>query len=106
MAQAPNTFLKEFSSVRWAFTSIQADGVSVCNIFPQAIFNGNVTLILIYFYLLFQNIVVMTAGLLAISGCVAYLAYMNATAENKKETYMALAEDGSFQKRVKKSKWD
>ncbi len=48
----------------------------------------------------------MTAGLLAISACVGYLAYMNATAENKKETYMALAEDGSFEKRVKQSKWD
>ncbi len=104
----PQDISERIGSVRWALTRIWADGVSVYNTFSQTIFNQNITLILSYILSLFffQNIVVMTAGLLAISGCVAYLAYMNATAENKKETYMALAEDGSFQKRVKKSKWD
>ena len=53
-----------------------------------------------------QNKVVMSAGLAILTGCVVYIAYMNATAENKKESYMALGEDGKLQKRTRTSKWD
>ena len=48
----------------------------------------------------------MSAGLAILTGCVVYIAYMNATAENKKESYMALGEDGKLQKRTRTSKWD
>ena len=45
-------------------------------------------------------------GLIAITGCVAYIAYMHAVEENQNEKYMAVNEDGSLSKRTKVSKWD
>ncbi|XP_013404838.1 small integral membrane protein 8 [Lingula anatina] len=52
------------------------------------------------------NKVVMGLGLVAISGCVAYLAYMNAMAENKADMYRAVTEDGEERLQKKTSKWD
>ena len=48
----------------------------------------------------------MTVGVLTLSLCVGYIAYMNATSENKKNTYTVMSEDGSFHRREKKSRWD
>ena len=48
----------------------------------------------------------MGAGLLTLTGCVAFLAYWNATAENRKDTYMALNEDGKLEKRTRTSRWE
>ncbi|CAM1317789.1 Uncharacterised protein g6841 [Pycnogonum litorale] len=53
------------------------------------------------------NKFVMGFGLVAITGCVAFLAYMNVQSENNKQTvYFAENEDGSQTSRLKKSKWD
>lgn len=49
----------------------------------------------------------MGIGLVAITGCVGFLAYMNAMAENKRDAvYFAVNEDGSESLRLKTSKWD
>ena len=48
----------------------------------------------------------MGVGLAALTGCVIFLAYWNATAENKRETYMALNERGELEKRTRSSRWD
>ena len=48
----------------------------------------------------------MTAGLVALTGCVAFLAYWNVTAENRRDTYMALNERGELEKRTRSSRWD
>lgn len=49
----------------------------------------------------------MAAGLLAISGCAGYLAYLNATVRNAgPDKYIALNEDGTEYLLEKKSKWD
>uniref|UniRef100_A0A8B9ZFH0 Small integral membrane protein 8 n=1 Tax=Anas platyrhynchos TaxID=8839 RepID=A0A8B9ZFH0_ANAPL len=42
----------------------------------------------------------------AITLCVAYLGYLHATAENKKELYEAVDSEGSRYMRRKTSKWD
>jgi len=52
------------------------------------------------------NIVVMTIGVVSITACVAYIAYWNATAENRKGNYMALTEEGNLEKRQRASRWD
>ncbi|NXC38841.1 SMIM8 protein, partial [Penelope pileata] len=49
---------------------------------------------------------VMAFGLVAITLCVAYLGYLHATAENKKDLYEAVNSDGSRYMRRKASKWD
>ncbi|NXU09328.1 SMIM8 protein, partial [Pardalotus punctatus] len=49
---------------------------------------------------------VMAFGLIAISLCVAYLGYLHATAENKKDLYEAIDSEGSRYMRRKTSKWD
>ena len=54
---------------------------------------------------LLQNKVVMAVGLVLITGCVAYLGYLNATTENKR-TYMSMDEEGKLQKQYKTSRWD
>ena len=59
------------------------------------------------FYL--QNKYVMGFGLIAITGCVSYLAYLNATAENRKEAslYNIVDEDGNVVDTHRKiSKWE
>jgi len=48
----------------------------------------------------------MVAGIVAFTGCVAYLAYYRAYVMNEKESYMALTEDGELEKRSRKSRWD
>ena len=48
----------------------------------------------------------MAVGLVSVSLCVGYIAYMNATAENRKNTYTVMNEAGEFQRRQKTSKWD
>lgn len=48
----------------------------------------------------------MAFGLIAISLCVAYLGYLHATAENKKDLYEAIDSEGSRYMRRKTSKWD
>jgi len=52
------------------------------------------------------NIVVMGIGIVSITACIAYIAYWNATAENRKNDYMALTEQGNLEKRKRSSKWD
>jgi len=52
------------------------------------------------------NIVVMAIGIVSVTSCVAYIAYWNATAENRKKSYMALNEQGELEKRQRMSKWD
>ncbi|KFW10529.1 Small integral membrane protein 8, partial [Eurypyga helias] len=49
---------------------------------------------------------VMAFGLIAISLCVAYLGYLHATVENKKDLYEAIDSEGSRYMRRKTSKWD
>lgn len=54
------------------------------------------------------NKVVMAFGIIAMTGSVAYLAYLNAVKENQKDQmmYEQYFEDGSTIMRAKKSKWD
>ncbi|KFV53260.1 Small integral membrane protein 8, partial [Tyto alba] len=49
---------------------------------------------------------VMAFGLIAITLCVAYLGYLHATVENKKELYEVIDSEGSRYMRRKTSKWD
>ncbi|XP_053917161.1 small integral membrane protein 8 isoform X2 [Cuculus canorus] len=49
---------------------------------------------------------VMAFGLIAISLCVAYLGYLHATVENKKDLYEAIDSEGTRYMRRKNSKWD
>lgn len=48
----------------------------------------------------------MAFGLIAITLSVAYLGYLHATAENKKDLYEAVDSEGSRYMRRKTSKWD
>ncbi|XP_023226674.1 small integral membrane protein 8-like [Centruroides sculpturatus] len=68
---------------------------------------GNTTLFRITNFELFvkPNKVVMAAGLVAISCCLGYIAYMRASIQ-KDNMYVAVLEDGSEQVEAKKSKWD
>ncbi|PIK48091.1 putative small integral membrane protein 8 isoform X2 [Apostichopus japonicus] len=54
------------------------------------------------------NKVVMAFGLIALTGSVAYIAYMNAVKENQKDQmmYEQYFEDGSTLMKPKKSKWE
>jgi ATP-binding cassette subfamily C (CFTR/MRP) protein 4 len=52
------------------------------------------------------NKVVMTAGLVTLTCCVIYIAYINATAENRRDTYMALNERGELEKKHRTSRWE
>ncbi|KAG1654610.1 Small integral membrane protein 8 [Nymphon striatum] len=53
------------------------------------------------------NKFIMGFGIAAITGCVAYIAYMRAEAENRKEeTYVAIGEDGEGKTTRKRSRWD
>nr|XP_009502411.1 PREDICTED: small integral membrane protein 8 [Phalacrocorax carbo] len=49
---------------------------------------------------------VMAFGLVAVTLCVAYLGYLHATVENKKDLYEAIDSEGSRYMRRKTSKWD
>ncbi|OCT78292.1 small integral membrane protein 8 isoform X2 [Xenopus laevis] len=49
---------------------------------------------------------VMVFGLVTITMCVAYIAYLHATEENKKELYEAVDSEGNRYTRRKTSKWD
>lgn len=53
-----------------------------------------------------QNKPVMAFGLVAITLCVGYLAYMHATKENQQQLYEATDSDGGRYTRRKSSKWD
>ncbi|XP_035759893.1 small integral membrane protein 8 [Egretta garzetta] len=53
-----------------------------------------------------QNKPVMAFGLVAVTLCVAYLGYLHATVENKKDLYEAIDSEGSRYMRRKTSKWD
>lgn len=64
---------------------------------------------LFFWFLVFffgQNKPVMAFGLVAITLCVAYLGYLHATVENKKDLYEAVDSEGSRYMRRKTSKWD
>jgi hypothetical protein len=52
------------------------------------------------------NKVVMIAGLITFTFCVSYIAYINATAENRKDMYMAMNERGKLEKRQRASRWE
>ena len=48
----------------------------------------------------------MGVGVVTVSMCVAYIAYINATADPKaKATYTTMDEQGHFHKRERESKW-
>ncbi|XP_031224618.1 small integral membrane protein 8 [Mastomys coucha] len=49
---------------------------------------------------------VMAFGLVALSLCVAYIGYLHATQENKKDLYEAIDNEGHRYMRRKTSKWD
>ncbi|KAM8954254.1 small integral membrane protein 8 [Pelodytes ibericus] len=49
---------------------------------------------------------VMAFGLITITMCVAYIAYLHASEENKKEVYEAIDSEGTRYTRRKTSKWD
>ncbi|XP_074847012.1 small integral membrane protein 8 [Carettochelys insculpta] len=49
---------------------------------------------------------VMAFGLITISLCVAYIGYLHATQENKKDLYEAVDSEGTRYMRRKTSKWD
>ncbi|XP_009705741.1 PREDICTED: small integral membrane protein 8 [Cariama cristata] len=53
-----------------------------------------------------QSKPVMAFGLFAVTVCVAYLGYLHATVENKKDLYEAIDSEGSRYMRRKTSKWD
>ncbi|XP_069462466.1 small integral membrane protein 8 isoform X1 [Ambystoma mexicanum] len=49
---------------------------------------------------------VMAFGLISITLCVAYIGYLHATSENKKDLYEAIDSEGNRHMRRKTSKWD
>ncbi|XP_012933437.1 small integral membrane protein 8 isoform X2 [Heterocephalus glaber] len=49
---------------------------------------------------------VMAFGLVSLSLCVAYIGYLHATQENKKDLYEAVDSEGHSYMRRKTSKWD
>ncbi|XP_075779967.1 small integral membrane protein 8 [Pelodiscus sinensis] len=49
---------------------------------------------------------VMAFGLITITLCVAYIGYLHATQENKKDLYEAVDGEGARYMRRKTSKWD
>ncbi|ELK00097.1 hypothetical protein PAL_GLEAN10025189 [Pteropus alecto] len=49
---------------------------------------------------------VMAFGLISLSLCVAYIGYLHATQENKKDLYEAIDSEGHSYMRRKTSKWD
>lgn len=49
---------------------------------------------------------VMAFGLFTITMCVAYIAYLHATEENKKDLYEAIDSEGNRYTRRKTSRWD
>ncbi|XP_069829646.1 small integral membrane protein 8 [Dendropsophus ebraccatus] len=49
---------------------------------------------------------VMAFGLFSITLCVAYIAYLHATEENKRDVYEAVDSEGNRYTRRKTSKWD
>nr|XP_033793073.1 small integral membrane protein 8 [Geotrypetes seraphini] len=49
---------------------------------------------------------VMAFGLIAVTLCVAYIGYLHATEENKKDLYEAIDSEGTRYMRRKSSKWD
>lgn len=57
-------------------------------------------------FFLWQNKPVMAFGLITLSLCVAYIGYLHATQENKKDLYEAIDSEGHSYMRRKTSKWD
>ncbi|XP_054991939.1 small integral membrane protein 8 [Sorex araneus] len=49
---------------------------------------------------------VMAFGLITLSLCVAYIGYLHATQENKKDLYEAIDSEGNSSMRRRTSKWD
>lgn len=60
----------------------------------------------IYNFFLLQNKPVMAFGLITLSLCVAYIGYLHATQENKKDLYEAIDSEGNSSMRRRTSKWD
>ncbi|XP_053314587.1 small integral membrane protein 8 [Spea bombifrons] len=49
---------------------------------------------------------VMAFGLITITLCISYIAYLHATEENKRDVYEAIDSEGTRYTRRKTSKWD
>ncbi|KAL3864967.1 hypothetical protein ACJMK2_006608 [Sinanodonta woodiana] len=49
---------------------------------------------------------VISFGIAALVGCVAYISYMNLTADKRVNTYTAMNPDGTFTRRTRTSRWD
>ncbi|KAK2166429.1 hypothetical protein LSH36_39g09066 [Paralvinella palmiformis] len=52
------------------------------------------------------NKVVMSIGVAAIVGCVAYIGYLNLKTDKTKETYLAINEKDELQRHYRTSRWD
>ncbi|XP_044277426.1 small integral membrane protein 8 [Varanus komodoensis] len=52
------------------------------------------------------NKAVMAFGLVTVTLCVAYIGYLHAQQENKKDLYEAIDSEGNRQMKRKTSKWD
>ncbi|CAH1257758.1 SMIM8 [Branchiostoma lanceolatum] len=53
------------------------------------------------------NKVVMAFGLVTITGCIAYIAYLNASKENQRDQlYVNVSSDGTETVQRRRSKWD
>ncbi|XP_070810224.1 small integral membrane protein 8 isoform X2 [Pituophis catenifer annectens] len=55
---------------------------------------------------IFQNKAVMAFGLVTVTLCVAYIGYLHAQQENKKDLYEAIDSEGNRLMKRKTSKWD
>ncbi|BFZ01525.1 hypothetical protein BsWGS_04564 [Bradybaena similaris] len=51
------------------------------------------------------NKYVMAVGVLAFTGCLSYIVYMNVTDDKRKDSYVTLDEDGGLTVRQKTSRW-
>lgn len=52
------------------------------------------------------NKVVMSLGIAAIVGCVAYIGYLNLKKDKTKETYMAINAKDELERHYRSSRWD
>lgn len=79
--------------------------VSFCNKSYAVKVMRRASLVIMLVCVVLQNAFVMFTGLVALSGCLGYMVYLNWNVD-KENTYIAIAEDDSLQRRQRKSRWD
>lgn len=79
--------------------------MSSCNKSYTVKVMGTALLVIFLVFVLLQNAFVMFTGLVALSGCLGYMVYLNWNVD-KENTYIAIAEDDSLQRRQRTSRWD